>query len=146
MRDHAIVSFQIREPVKKKDPVQPKLFAGKDAAVKLAYRIDEVSRLTNVTSEMIDAWQQEFSFLRAGRTAEGKRFFRPKDIEIIQRIKELANEKTLTMAGIKRRIEEEFALRPTGPIPPDKLKRTLYDVRDELQNIVDSLLKESKKT
>ncbi len=49
------------------------------------------------------------------------------------------------MAGIRRRIEEEFALRPSGPIHPEKLKRALYDVRDELQDIVTALEKKAKK-
>jgi DNA-binding transcriptional MerR regulator len=130
--------------VKKKDVSQPKLFPGQNSAVKLAFRIDEVSRMTSVAPETIDAWEEEFYFIRAGKTAEGKRFFRPKDVEIIRRIKQLSDERTLTMAGIKRRIEEEFDLRPAGPIPPEKLKKTLFDVRDELQDIVDSLHKESK--
>ncbi|MCJ7645030.1 MAG: MerR family transcriptional regulator, partial [Candidatus Aminicenantes bacterium] len=94
----------------------------------------------------IDAWEQEFPFLRAGKTGGGQRFFRPKDVEIIKRVRELLDEKTLTMAGIKRRIEEEFELRPTAPVHPDRLKKALYDVRDELQDIVSSIKKETKRT
>jgi DNA-binding transcriptional MerR regulator len=140
------VIIQFRDTVKKKDNAQEKLFSAPAAPDKLAFRFEEVSRLTKVPSETIEAWEQEFSFLRSGRTSEGQRFFRPKDIEIIRRIKELLDEKSLTMAGIKRRIEEEFGLRPAaGPIHPDKLKRTLCDVKEELQNILDTLAKNSKK-
>jgi len=129
----------------KNESVQPKLFKNGGAPAKMAYKVEEVSRLTKVDIETIDAWEQEFSFLRAGRTGGGKRFFRPKDVEIIRRVRELLDEKTLTMAGIKRRIEEEFELRPAAPVHPDKLRRTLYDVRDELQDIVSSIKKETKK-
>lgn len=128
----------------KKETAQPKLF--KDAAPgKLVYKVEEVSRLIKVDPAVIESWEQEFPFLRAGRTGSGQRYFRPKDVEIIRRIRELVEEKSLTMAGIRRRIEEEFSLRPTGPIHPEKLKRALYDVRDELQDIVVALDKKAKK-
>lgn len=128
-----------------KESAQPRLF--KDAATpgKLVYKVEEVSRLVKVDAAVIEAWEQEFPFLRAGKTGNGQRYFRPKDIEIIRRIRELVEEKSLTMAGIRRRVEEEFALRPTGPVHPEKLKRALYDVRDELQDIVVALDRKPKK-
>jgi DNA-binding transcriptional MerR regulator len=129
----------------KKETAQPKLFKDAAAPAKLVYKVEEVSRLTRVEAAVIEAWEQEFPFLRAGRTGSGQRYFRPKDIEIIRRIRELVEEKSLTMAGIRRRVEEEFGLRPTGPIHPEKLKRALYDVRDELQEIVVALDKRAKK-
>jgi DNA-binding transcriptional MerR regulator len=129
----------------KRESAQPKLFKEVAAPDKLVYKVEEVSRLTKVEPSVIEAWEQEFPFLRAGRTGSGQRYFRPKDIEIIRRIRQLIDEKNLTMAGIKRRVEEEFGLRPAGPIHPDKLKRALYDVRDELQDIVVALEKKPKK-
>jgi DNA-binding transcriptional MerR regulator len=123
----------------KKVPVQNKLFKTGATADKLAFGIEEVSRLTKVPSTTIDVWEKEFPFLRAGRTGGGQRFFRPKDVEIIRRIRELVEQKALTLAGIKRRIEEEFGLRPTGPVNSDKLVRALCDVRDELQGILTAL-------
>jgi len=129
----------------KKESAQPKLFKEAAAPDKLVYKVEEVSRLTKVDPSVIEAWEQEFPFLRAGRTGSGQRYFRPKDIEIIRRIRQLIDEKSLTMAGIKRRVEEEFGLRPAGPIHPEKLKRALYDVRDELQDIVVALEKKPKK-
>ncbi len=129
----------------KKENAQPRLFKDAAAPDKLVYKVDEVSRLTKVEAPVIEAWEQEFPFLRAGKTGSGERYFRPKDIEIIRRIRDLVEEKNLTMAGIRRRVEEEFGLRPTGPIHPEKLKRALYDVRDELQDIAVTLGKKTKK-
>ncbi len=129
----------------KNEPAQAKLFKNGEAPAKMAYKVEEVSRLTKVDIETIDAWEREFPFLRAGRTGGGQRFFRPKDVEIIQRVRELLDEKTLTMAGIKRRIEDEFKLRPPTLVHPDKLRKALYDVRDELQDIVSLIKKETKK-
>ena len=129
----------------KKESAQPKLFKEASPSGKLIIRVDEVSRLTKVDPATLEAWEQEFPFLRAGRTGGGQRFFRPRDIEIIRRIRELMDAKSLTMAGIKRRVEEEFGLRPAAPVHPDKLKKALYDVRDELQDIAGVLGRRPKK-
>jgi hypothetical protein len=47
---------------------------------------------------------------------------------IISRIKELLEENTLTNAGIKRKIEEEFGLK-TDRIPPEKMLAAIRDQR-----------------
>lgn len=129
----------------KKDSAQPKLFKEASPSGKLIIRMDEVSRMTKVDPATLEAWEQEFPFLRSGRTGGGQRFFRPRDIEIIRRIRELVDAKSLTMAGIKRRVEDEFGLRPAAPVHPDKLKKALYDVRDELQDIAGALGRKPKK-
>jgi len=124
-------------PTKKNPAPQPALF--KDEKRRLIYRLDEVSRLTKVEPKMIDAWEKEFPFLNAGHTANGKKIFREKDVAIIRRIRELLDLKVLTMAGIKRRIEEEFGLVTPTPIHPERLKKTLYAVRDELRDLAATL-------
>ena len=43
------------------------------------------------------------------------------------------------MAGIKRRIEDEFGLARSNPVHPEKLRKTLNNVREELQDIVSTL-------
>ncbi len=109
------------------------------AKSKLVYRLDEVSRRTGVDAATIDAWEQEFPFLNAGRAGDGSKIFREKDVAIIRRVRELLEEKRLTLAGIKRRIEEEFGLAAQGPVHPEKLRKALFSVRDELQEIAASL-------
>ena len=112
---------------------------------KLIYGFDEVSRLAKLEDGVLESWEQEFPFLNSGRTGSGQKFFRQKDVAIILRIKELLASKTLTVAGIKRRVEEEFGLIPTAPIHPEKLRKALYNVRDELRQIAASLEKGIKK-
>ena len=43
------------------------------------------------------------------------------------------------MAGIKRKIEDEFGLAHSNPVHPERLRKALNNVRDELQDIVSSL-------
>jgi len=106
---------------------------------KLVYKIDEVSRLTGVDEATLTAWEEEFPFLSAGLTGSGEKFFRRRDVDIIARVKELMDGGTLTLAGIKRRIEDEFDLPRANPVHPEKLRRALNNVRDELQEIVSKL-------
>jgi DNA-binding transcriptional MerR regulator len=123
----------------RKDAAQPNLFKDDKAKTKLVYKIDEVTRLTGVDAATLAAWEEDFPFLSAGLTGSGEKFFRQQDVAIIARIRELLAANTLTKAGIKRRIEDEFGLTRSNPVPPEKLRKTLNNVRDELQDIVSSL-------
>ena len=123
----------------KKETAQPKLFKDDKAKAKLVYKLDEVSRMTGVDAATLASWEEEFPFLNAGLTGSGEKFFRQQDVAIVGRIKELMAAKTLTMAGIKRRIEDEFGLVRSNPVHPEKLRKALNNVRDELQDIVSSL-------
>jgi DNA-binding transcriptional MerR regulator len=113
---------------------------------KLVYRLEEISRIAQLDPEVIDAWEKEFYFLHAGKTGSGDKIFRKKDLAIILRLRDLLEKKGLTLAGAKRRIEEEFAIKTPTPVHPDRLKKVLYQVRDQLQEIANSLEKDSKKT
>jgi len=102
---------------------------------KLFYKIEEVSRLTALDRETIENWEKEFPFLLPGTTGDGHKIFRAKDVEMIRRIKELLDQRKVTLAGARRKIEEEFGLRPAHPVHPDQLMKTLCQVRDQLQEL-----------
>jgi DNA-binding transcriptional MerR regulator len=106
---------------------------------KLVYRLDEISRLAKVAERTIVSWEKEFYFVHAGVTASGERIFRKKDLEIIIRLKELLENQGLTLAGAKRRIEEEFSLKTPVSPHPDRLKKVLFQVREQLKEIASSL-------
>ena len=137
--------FHARTAVKHED-TEPKLFKDDKPKTKLVYKFEEVARLAELDAETLESWEKEFPFLNAGRTGNGQKFFRQRDLDIILRIKELVSARTLTMAGIKRRIEEEFGLAPpAGPVHPEKLRKALYTVREELQQIASRIEKTPKK-
>jgi DNA-binding transcriptional MerR regulator len=108
---------------------------------KLVYKLDEVSRITKLDPKIIDNWENEFYFLHAGRTAAGHKIFRKKDLAIIRRLKELVDDQGLTLAGAKRRIEEEFGLKSSATVHSDRLRKALYDVREQLKDLAASLEK-----
>lgn len=112
---------------------------------KLFYRLDEVSRLAELEREVIEKWEREFAFLHAGRTGSGQKIFRQRDLDIILRLKELIVKEGLTLAGAKRQIEAEFERRSAEPLHPDRLKKTLVEVRANLQDIARLLGKKPKR-
>ncbi len=123
----------------KKNTAPPNLSKDEKAKPKLVYKLDEVSRMTGVDAATLSAWEEEYPFLSAGLTGSGGKFFRQQDVAMIARIRELTAANTLTKAGIKRRIEDEFGLSRANPVHPEKLRKALNDVRDELQDIVQAL-------
>lgn len=111
----------------------------------MAYRLEEVSRIAKIKPEVIDAWEEELYFIQAGLTGSGDKIFRKRDLDIILRLKDLL-EKGMTLAGAKRKIEEEFGIKSSTPVHPDRLKKVLVRVRDQLYEIASSLDKKSEKT
>jgi len=112
---------------------------------KLFYREDEVCRLAKIDADTLEAWEKEFPFLRAGQAGDGKKIFRARDLEIILRIKQLLAEKSVTLAGARRKIEAEFGLKPTPSVHPDELLKALWQVRDDLREISQALGRRAKK-
>jgi len=108
---------------------------------KLVYKIEDISHITQLDPGVINSWEKEFYFLNAGETAAGVKIFRKKDLAIILRLKELLEKKGFTLAGAKRKIEEEFGIKKSSHVHPDRLKKILSQVREELNEIVSSLEK-----
>jgi len=113
---------------------------------KMFFKIEEVSRLTRLDKATIESWEKEFPFLQPGLTGSGQKIFRAKDVEMIRRIKELLDQKSVTLAGARRKIEEEFGLKPPPSIHPEKLIKALWQVRDELQDLAHQLGDKPKKS
>jgi len=109
---------------------------------KLAYNLEEISRLTKLDPKTIETWENELYFLNAGRTGSGKKFFRQKDLSIITRLKELLESQGLTLAGAKRKIEQEFNIKGAAPVHSEKLKKILFQVRSQLKDIASDLEKQ----
>ncbi|MBC7360981.1 MAG: MerR family transcriptional regulator [Candidatus Aminicenantes bacterium] len=111
---------------------------------KLIFSSEEVCRLLKITPQTLKTWENEFALFFAGQTANGKQIYRQKDVLIMLRIKELLEENTLTNAGIKRKIEEEFGFK-TDKIPPEKLASALSEIKEELVAILRALEKNREK-
>ncbi len=67
----------------------------KDAG-RLFYRLEEVSRISELEPKVIEAWEKDFPFLHAGQTGGGHKIFRQKDLDIILPCRRFIEKKMLT--------------------------------------------------
>ncbi len=74
---------------------------------KLYYRIGEVEQITDVPAYVLRYWESEFKLLRPKKNPAGQRLYRPRDLEMVQRIKTLLYDERLTLEGAKKRLLAE---------------------------------------
>jgi DNA-binding transcriptional MerR regulator len=77
------------------------------AAEKLYYRIGEVEEITGVPAYVLRYWESEFKLLRPKKNPAGQRLYRPRDLELVQRIKTLLYDERLTLEGARKRLLAE---------------------------------------
>ena len=78
------------------------------------FRAAEVCDILKVQPYVLRSWEAEFPELGVSRTAGGPRVYRRKDVKQVARIKHLLLVEGLTLAGARRKLEEE-----TAPVAAD---------------------------
>jgi DNA-binding transcriptional MerR regulator len=94
---------------------------------KLFFRIGEVCELIKVQPHVLRYWETEFPMLTPQKNRAGQRVYRRRDVEIVMRIRNLLYEEKFTIAGAKKKLQDEMRgpakSRPHEPAaidePPD---------------------------
>ena len=76
------------------------------------FKAAEVCDLLKVQPYVLRSWEAEFPDLGVSKAAGGPRVYRRRDVEQVARIKHLLLVEGLTLAGARRKLEEETA--PVG--------------------------------
>jgi DNA-binding transcriptional MerR regulator len=71
------------------------------------FKASEVCELARVQPYVLRSWESEFPDLGVAKSNGGPRVYRRSDVERVLRIKQLVFADGLTLAGVRRRIEEE---------------------------------------
>src|SRR5499426_1891083 len=115
-----------------------------DIPKRALFKAAEVCDLVKVQPYVLRSWEAEFPDLGVAKTAGGPRVYRRSDVEQVVRIKHLLLVEGLTLAGARRRLEEENA--PVGANAPaiDELigrnaRERLTSIKRGLQSILDLL-------
>jgi len=117
---------------------------------KLYYKIGEVCKILGVEPHVLRYWETEFSCLAPPKSKSGQRTYRPKDIELLLRIRKLLYEDGFTLAGARKQLgtgtphAQPPPARPPQPKARGKSRaagskgegKPLEKVREELQNIL----------
>jgi DNA-binding transcriptional MerR regulator len=119
-----------------------------DIPKRALFKAAEVCDLAKVQPYVLRSWEAEFPQLGVAKTAGGPRVYRRADVEQVLRIKHLLLVEGLTLAGARRKLEEQSA--PVAADEPaiDELigqnaRERLTMVKRGLQSILDLLAKSS---
>ncbi|MBT3181562.1 MAG: MerR family transcriptional regulator, partial [Deltaproteobacteria bacterium] len=66
---------------------------------KLYFRIGEVSKLIGVEPYVLRYWESEFQDIKPSKSKSGQRLYKRRDVELLQKIKELLYEERYTING-----------------------------------------------
>ena len=107
---------------------------------KLYYSISEVSQITGIKQYVLRFWEKEFPNLKPKKNRAGNRTYQLKDIELVNRIKNLLYDEGYTIEGARLQLKGSQYV-PPAPSPkevPDtkKVKVYLKDIKKELQEIL----------
>ncbi len=115
------------------------------------FKAAEVCELAQVQPYVLRTWEIEFADLGTARTPGGPRVYRRADVDRVLRIKQLVFTEGLTLAGARRRIEEDrggaadelpFDDEPVpaaGGTLPAAARKRVAKVRDELRALLTML-------
>ncbi len=74
---------------------------------KLFFKIGEVCEITDTQPYVLRFWESEFPQLAPRKNRSGQRVYQRKDIEMVMRIKRLLYEEEYTIAGARRKLDED---------------------------------------
>lgn len=82
-----------------------------DIPKRALFKSSEVCEIASVQPYVLRSWESEFPDLGVSKGNGGPRVYRRADVERVLRIKQLVFSDGLTLAGVRRRIEEEAPMR-----------------------------------
>ncbi len=94
----------------------PALRAGNKSAA--AFRtISEVSDELDVPQHVLRFWETKFTQVRPLKRAGGRRYYRPEDVDLLRRIRDLLYAEGYTIKGVQRLLREG-GLKSEAPVQP----------------------------
>lgn len=74
---------------------------------KMFYKIGEISQILGVKPYVLRYWETEFKQIKPSKNRFGQRVYRPKDLMVLLRVKELLYGNKFTIAGAKKQLSNE---------------------------------------
>jgi DNA-binding transcriptional MerR regulator len=110
------------------------------------FKPSEVCEIASVQPYVLRSWETEFPDLGVSKGNGGSRYYRRADVERVLRIKQLVFADGLTLAGVRRRIEEEAPLvieqaseAPIRELLGRNARERLVAIRSGLRSILEML-------
>ena len=113
-----------------------------------SFRSSEVCQIVGIKPYVLRSWEQEFADLGKAN-GSGSRVYRRSDVDRVLRIKQLTCHEGLTLAGARRRLEEEQVLLNEGEEngavsakSASALQKQLTEIETGLRSILEMLGKD----
>lgn len=98
--------------------------SGNKSSVKKSDRafrtISEVADLFGLQQHVLRFWESKFAQLRPMKRGGGRRYYRPDDVHLVERIKCLLHDDGYTIKGVQKLLREGNAKQAGGPKPAPK--------------------------
>ena len=102
--------------------------------------ISEVSAALDVPPHVLRFWETKFSSLRPLKRSGSRRYYRPSDVAVLTRIRDLLYKDGFTIKGAQRLLKSKEALATTGALEDAIASRQSPDLA-AVQAILDSACK-----
>ena len=116
-----------------------------DPESKLYRSISEVSDMLAVKPHVLRYWETQFSMLRPKKNRAGNRMYRPEEVRLLLRIKDLLYDRRYTIAGARRTLLDDRKLdEPQVELAFSEADRKLMliEVKEELRTLTAKLKRE----
>lgn len=100
---------------------------------KLQFKIGEVADITGLKPHVLRYWETEFKSFRPQKSASNHRVYSRRDLETILQIKRLLYREGYTLAGAKRRLNDQA--RASAP-DADHARELFEQIRTEVRKLV----------
>src|SRR5690606_27519592 len=97
--------------------------------------IGEVASALGIRQHVLRYWEQQFPMLEPLKRSGGRRYYRPEDVALVDRIDRLVNREGYTLRGARQAIEADAAGAPPAASPVTPPKVAAVDLLPQLRAI-----------
>ena len=98
------------------DELAPRRVQKSDAAFRT---ISEVSQDLDIPQHVLRFWEGRFPQIKPLKRGGGRRYYRPEDVRLLRRIRDLLYKDGYTIRGVQQLLREQGGQRPASPPPRD---------------------------
>lgn len=95
------------------------------------YKIGDVCAMTDTQPYVLRFWESEFPQLAPRKSRSGQRMYGKKDVDLVNRIKTLLYEEEYTIAGARKKLEEEGCTAPEAASATPPRRKAARSSRQE---------------
>lgn len=95
--------------------------------------IGELSRDLGLPHHILRYWETRFPQLRPLQRAGNRRYYRPDDVALVQRIDRLLNHEGYTIRGVQQLLDQRADDRPSRSAPVPPAGADLVTIREQLR-------------